>query len=500
MPFDVRCPYCGIQLGVDEQWVGLECECPQCRRKFVVPSPAAVPPGYRQIMPPPSRPGSAREAADDHDAYRIYNPIGTIVWSIFIPVLALWFLKRDYEELCDVDEVRRARIWFVTAVVLIVVGATAGFLDFLFMNAYASFTVLLNILIWISRIGGFGMWIWAMICSCRFVKIIRRDYSGSSIRYQSTWPAGALAILLVLLGSAASTAVILADHPDFVFVKIARKNILMAIGGYENVKSVETLQKLGEAAAKYSIDHYFPGMPDLQTLIDEGYYVVPPDSKAVPNDPADDIRNYSTVRNIRLGTELPDKTPVMFFSLRKTKGVKWSKAYGTFMKVGGGTYVLTMGNIRRHTPPALKKTDITEDMVSWALFPHHMDWSYWSSYRYRPGMICCANLLKLYDGLKHYAESRDGSRLTETRFRCPNTDCKYVLLDTARQLPASKWGRGSTACPVAYCPSLHTEYPRARESRLLVLYSDGMVVPRDKSYLLYLEADMQMRSKGVIRP
>ena len=361
MPFNVRCPYCGIQLGMDEQWVGLECECPQCRRKFVVPSPAAAPPGCGRSTLPPSRTGSAREAADDHDAYRIYNPIGTIVWSIFIPVLALWFLKRDYEELCDVDEVRRSRIWFVTAVVLIVVGATAGFLDFLFMNAYASFTVLLNTLIWISRIGGFGMWIWAMICSCRFVKIIRRDYSGSSIRYQSTWPAGALAILLVLLGSAASTAVILADHPDFVFVKIARKNILMAIGGYENVKSVETLQKLGEAAMIYSMVHGFPEMPDLQTLIDRGYYVVPPDSKTAPIDPADDIQNYFIIRNIRLSAELPDEQPVMFYPLRKSneemeKRVrKWGifayRAYRGFMKEQ--RYVLTMGNIRRHTPPAL---------------------------------------------------------------------------------------------------------------------------------------------------
>ena len=55
MAFNIQCPHCNTQLEIQEQWIGMECECPQCRQKFVVPPPAETPPSYRRSTPPPSR-------------------------------------------------------------------------------------------------------------------------------------------------------------------------------------------------------------------------------------------------------------------------------------------------------------------------------------------------------------------------------------------------------------------------------------------------------------
>ena len=46
--FNINCPHCGTELVADEAWVGMELECPQCKRKFAVPpKPAPVVPKLR---------------------------------------------------------------------------------------------------------------------------------------------------------------------------------------------------------------------------------------------------------------------------------------------------------------------------------------------------------------------------------------------------------------------------------------------------------------------
>ena len=511
--FKFNCPFCGQMLEGEREWVGEPTECPLCHKWFNIPEDSSgprtaipvgggvtsendpPPPTYRRSTPPPASreppqpaPSTYRAAADD--AYILYNPYWVIVWAVFIPQLAFWFLKRNYEELDDLVKFANTRRWFRIGIAIPIIGIISGVLYFLFMNANPRFTALLNVLIVLSRIGGFGIWVGAIIESCRFAKAVKRDYGDSAIRFRNTRLAGLIAVLLVVLWLAASISVVLAYHCDFAaFAKILifRKNVQMTFGVYEDAKSIETLQKLGEAAQRYCIVHHSSAMPDLQTLVKEGYYVAPADSAAEPHDPADDIRNYFSVRNIRLDGTLPDEMPVMFYPLREGKGAKWttvSRGYGRMsyavpVASGGWMYVLTMGNIRRHTPPRLEQTDSrglsrsSEDMAPWAVFPHHMDSA--------GGIGCCANLLKLHGDLKNYAASRDASLLkNSSHLRCPETGKQYVLLDAASRISATGWGNES-AYPVAYCPSPHKERSNAGKRRLLVLRSDGMVVPIDNA-------------------
>ena len=54
MSFNIQCPHCGTPLEVEDEWAGMECECPQCRQKMMIPKPAAEPPrATPQIQPPP---------------------------------------------------------------------------------------------------------------------------------------------------------------------------------------------------------------------------------------------------------------------------------------------------------------------------------------------------------------------------------------------------------------------------------------------------------------
>ena len=43
--FITKCPHCNNNLQVQDEWIGMELECPQCRQKFVLaPGETAKPP------------------------------------------------------------------------------------------------------------------------------------------------------------------------------------------------------------------------------------------------------------------------------------------------------------------------------------------------------------------------------------------------------------------------------------------------------------------------
>ena len=39
--FNTKCPHCGVTAEVQSEWVGMEVECPECRKTFVIPPPAS---------------------------------------------------------------------------------------------------------------------------------------------------------------------------------------------------------------------------------------------------------------------------------------------------------------------------------------------------------------------------------------------------------------------------------------------------------------------------
>ena len=106
---------------------------------------------------------------------------GTIVWGIFFPALAFFFLKRNYKELGDLARSNGCLIAFLIGLVIIVIGCISGFVD-------------APALSYITQFGGLGMFISALIEGCKFASALKRDYYDCAISYRSTWPAGLIAI------------------------------------------------------------------------------------------------------------------------------------------------------------------------------------------------------------------------------------------------------------------------------------------------------------------
>ena len=40
--FETKCPHCNAELQAQDEWIGMELECPMCKNKFCLSSPTAV--------------------------------------------------------------------------------------------------------------------------------------------------------------------------------------------------------------------------------------------------------------------------------------------------------------------------------------------------------------------------------------------------------------------------------------------------------------------------
>ena len=227
MSFNIRCPYCNTVLEVDEQWVGMECECPQCRQKFVVPAPAAEeapqapkmqpPPTYRRSTPPPRQqyhrwntppqpqpsyqPPPDNETAGSDEEYRVYNPWGILLWSLFVPMLSFWFLKRSYEELDEPKRRGTAAVCFYLCIIHLLSwpGGVAISIIAAIINA-AAVSSAVSVILEYSRFISCLFAIGALIDSIKFMRLLKREYAGYPIRYRSTWlPCGCLTAAVLLL-------------------------------------------------------------------------------------------------------------------------------------------------------------------------------------------------------------------------------------------------------------------------------------------------------------
>ena len=124
--FYINCPHCGTELVADEAWVGMELECPQCKRKFPVPPKPAptvpkltLPRGQRRRHPapsaaptgggsaagnvPPSQPSARNQKNDPNNssdclfAFIGLGVIGLLLWLLWLfatgmPRLAFWLI------------------------------------------------------------------------------------------------------------------------------------------------------------------------------------------------------------------------------------------------------------------------------------------------------------------------------------------------------------------------------------------------------------------------
>jgi len=250
MSFNVKCPYCDALLEVDEQWSGQECECPQCGQKFVVPAPPqeTPQPKFRRSIPPagppprqqfhhrhtPQPPEQAYEDADGE--FRVYNPVGVLVWSLFCPLLGYWFLKRSYEELDEPKRRRNAAMWFYAAVVISAAAPIVALLGIL--NGATGFLGAISDLL---KSSSFFIWVAALVDSCGFIRLLKREYSSCSVRYRSTWlPCGCLTSvaavvwLLIVLGVLGT-------------IRTAENKLL--------IDCHDNLTRTGIALLQYAVDH-----------------------------------------------------------------------------------------------------------------------------------------------------------------------------------------------------------------------------------------------------
>ena len=47
--FITKCPHCNNDLQVQDEWIGMEVECPICHNTFVIANPTAVPDSKKNI-------------------------------------------------------------------------------------------------------------------------------------------------------------------------------------------------------------------------------------------------------------------------------------------------------------------------------------------------------------------------------------------------------------------------------------------------------------------
>ena len=218
--FKFRCPYCGQKLEADEEWSGMESGCPRCGRTFAIPAPPAAEvrqppqlrtqPGLRWCTPPRNTPPPREHYRDSPppqqnyqtsaypgasaysakcDTCCLYNPTATVVWAFLIPLLAFWFLKRNYEELGDLAKSKGCLVCFCIGIGFSVLCGISQFSNTPALDSGLQYT-------------GIGFTYAAIIESRKFVSALKRDYCDCDINYRSTWPAGLLAI--VILGTMAA--------------------------------------------------------------------------------------------------------------------------------------------------------------------------------------------------------------------------------------------------------------------------------------------------------
>jgi len=111
--YSIDCPRCGGILEVQEEWAGLETNCPFCQRAFVIPPPQKTP---AQPSPVPfgpaasSRSRSSYDGASDFDTeLYLYGPVA-LSWGSFLfgPTLGSWCVWRNYKTLGDSVRAKRA--------------------------------------------------------------------------------------------------------------------------------------------------------------------------------------------------------------------------------------------------------------------------------------------------------------------------------------------------------------------------------------------------------
>ena len=243
MSYNITCPHCRTALEVQEQWTGMECECPQCKRNFLIPPPVLKPSPLKMVTP--LRPGEAMQNYPQNyesQEFHLYSPWGTLIWSIFIPWLGFWFLKRNYEELGEEKKRRNAAIFFCLGIIMLAVFALNVIISgVLLMEIPAA----LSIVISLFKILGIPFWIAAIVDSGRFIGLLKKEYSGCTIEKRSTW-IGIPALLFLLF---------LLFLPVWGRKKMVEKQIECNV----------TMREIGRAIQKHGSDHeYLP--EDLDSL------------------------------------------------------------------------------------------------------------------------------------------------------------------------------------------------------------------------------------------
>jgi len=136
--YSVSCPKCGGTIDVQEEWGGMEADCPLCRSTFVIPprqQPAA--PCRRATLSSP-RPAVSQETQVSRDETQnadaepcLYNPVAAEWLSLLLtPVFGSWCVWRNYKALGDsVREKRALRhfyIYLIADLALVFIGGAAN--------------------------------------------------------------------------------------------------------------------------------------------------------------------------------------------------------------------------------------------------------------------------------------------------------------------------------------------------------------------------------------
>lgn len=223
MSFNIMCPHCRTTLEAQEQWAGMECECPQCHEKILIPAPT-VKPSPLKMVAPLRQSGATQEdmpQSDEPRALDIYNPWGIhiclalaallmVVLTIFVwwrsflfflplPLLGFWFLKCNFEELGDAKRRRNSAIFFYLGIIMSAIFAV----DLVIVNVLdtkvtGALSIVMSLLA-LFQILTIPYWVAAIVDSGKLPGLLKKEHGGRAVKIRSPWLMWLLAPLLLLL-------------------------------------------------------------------------------------------------------------------------------------------------------------------------------------------------------------------------------------------------------------------------------------------------------------
>ena len=86
--FITKCPHCNVELQAQDEWIGMEVECPECQKTFIIPKKS----GGKVELAQEKKTGSSPETTASNSSFTSSDCFWFIAILIGIPLLLYWWI------------------------------------------------------------------------------------------------------------------------------------------------------------------------------------------------------------------------------------------------------------------------------------------------------------------------------------------------------------------------------------------------------------------------